>query len=379
MARHPQLEAVSTLVGTVIGAGILGIPYAIAKAGLLNGIILILVLGAAVTILYLFYGEIVLRTRKLHQLSGYAGIYLGRWGKVIATVTQLISMYGALIAYLIGSGSALSAIFGGNAIFFTFGFLVVGSLLVHKGIIAVEKSESILMFIVIGTVLLISVLSLSSIKTENLTGMSLETFLVPYGLILFALMGTNAIPEMREELIGRARLLKRSIIIGMLIPILIYILFTIVVVGVVGIGGFIQVDEDGRIATIALIPYIGAHMAILGNLFAVFAMSTSFLSIGYSLKEMFMYDQGMDELRAFAYTFLPPLIPVLLRLTSFLSIVEMMGVLIGGITTFLIVLMFWRAKESGNRKPEYSLAAKPWLGMLLLLIVLIGTVYKLLS
>jgi tyrosine-specific transport protein len=377
MKDHPQLEAVSTLVGTVIGAGVLGLPYIIAKAGLLNGVILLLLLGAIVTLMYLYYGEIILRTKKVHQLSGYAEKYLGKWGKLIATISFLISMYGALIAYLIGSGSALSSIFGGSSLVFTIIFLAAGAILVHKGIAAVEKSESYLMFIVLGLILFISALGAGKIQPANLTGFKAETLFLPYGLILFALLGTNAIPEMREELIKDRRLLKKSIIIGMLIPIAAYILFSVVVVGVVGAGGFALLGDDEKIATVALIPYLGSHLAVIGNLFAVFAVATSFLSVSLSLKEMFMYDFNLDERLAFALTFLPPLIPVVLRLTSFIMILELMGIIVGGITAFLIVLMFWRSKKLGDREPEYTMNSNPLMGLIILFIVLLGTIYAL--
>jgi tyrosine-specific transport protein len=374
--RH-QLEAVSTLVGTVIGAGVLGLPYIIAKAGLLNGVFLLLLLGAAVTLMYLYYGEMILRTKKVHQLSGYAEKYLGKWGKLIATIAFLVSMYGAMIAYLIGSGSALSSVFGGKNLIFSLIFLALGAVLVHKGINAVEKSESYLMFVVIGLIIFICALGFGKIQPANLTGFKAETLFVPYGLILFALLGTNAIPEMREELSKDPRLLKRSIIIGMLIPIILYIIFSVVVVGVVGAAGFERLGDDEKIATIALIPYLGSHLAIIGNLFAVFAVSTSFLSVSLSLKEMFMYDFGLDEKLAFALTFLPPLLPVAFKLTSFILILEMMGIFVGGITAFLIVLMFWKAKKHGDRRPEYTLGSNPLIGLIILFIILIGTIYAL--
>ncbi len=377
MKDNPSLEAVSTLVGTVIGAGVLGIPYLIAKAGILNGIILIVLLGAALTILYLYYGEIVLRTKKLHHLSGYADKYLGKWGKLVATVSFIISMYGALVAYLFGSGAALSSIFGGASMLYSLGFMAVCAGLIYIGIKAVERSEPVLMMVIIVLIITICTLNFGKIHPENLTGFRLDTLLIPYGVIMFALFGANAIPEMKEELAGHEKNLGKCIILGMLIPVIIYILFSTVVVGVVGAGGFEALDQDSRIASIALVQYVGPHMAVLGNLFAVFAITTSFLSVGLSLKEMFMFDFGLNPKQAMFLTFLPPLVPFLFRLTSFIDVLEIMGIAVGGITAFLIVLMFWNAKKEGERKPEYSLSPNPAIGLFLLGLVLLGTIYSL--
>jgi tyrosine-specific transport protein len=379
MKERPQLEAVSTLVGTVIGAGVLGIPYLVAKSGLLNGVLLILVLGAAVTLMYLYYGEIILRTRKIHQLTGYAEKYLGKTGKIVATFSFIIGLYGALTAYILGSGSAFSSILGGNSLLYSLGFLLVGGILVYIGLKAVEESEFILMFLVLGLVLIICFFAAGKITAQNLTGLNVNTLLLPYGVVLFALLGTNALPEMREELIRNEKLFKRSIIIGMLIPILVYILFSVVVVGAIGLQGFESLEPDKRLATIALIPSIGAHMAIFGNLFAILAMFTSFLSTGLSLKDMFIFDFRLDARLAFLLTFIPPAIIAISQLTSFIEVLDLMGIIVGGITALLIVFMFWRAKRLGDRKPEYTIGGSRLVGSVILLLFLIGTFYKLLG
>ena len=80
-ANHKLAMAAATLIGTIVGAGILGIPYVIAKAGFLYGFFIILLIGFAFLFLNLSTGEIVLRTKTQHQLTGYAEKYLGQWGK----------------------------------------------------------------------------------------------------------------------------------------------------------------------------------------------------------------------------------------------------------------------------------------------------------
>ncbi len=99
--KGKTFRAMATLVGTVIGAGIFGIPYVIAKIGFLPGIFYLLILSALVLILNLIYGEIILRTHGDHQLTGYGEIYLGKRGKFLATLAIFTAAYGALLAYLI--------------------------------------------------------------------------------------------------------------------------------------------------------------------------------------------------------------------------------------------------------------------------------------
>src|SRR3989338_1058820 len=105
------IESISTLVGIVIGAGIFAIPYVMAKAGFITGVINLLVLGSVTLLLYLYLGEIVLRTKGKCQLTGYAERYIGKKGEALMAFSLVFSTYGAMIAYLIGIGGSLEALF----------------------------------------------------------------------------------------------------------------------------------------------------------------------------------------------------------------------------------------------------------------------------
>src|SRR3989344_6158050 len=104
-------EAVATLVGTIIGAGVLAIPYSMKKAGFLTGLLILVVLSIVVLFLFLFVGEIVLRTKGNHQLTGYAEKYLGKKGKLFLMFAMVFGTYGALVAYTIGVGRSFVSLF----------------------------------------------------------------------------------------------------------------------------------------------------------------------------------------------------------------------------------------------------------------------------
>ena len=127
MAKH-FLAATATLMGFIIGAGILGIPYVVAKSGFLTGLIDIILIGVVVLFLNLYTGEIALRTKGSHQLTGYADKYYGKVGKYLMTFFMIIGLYGALIAYTIKEGQFLSAILnpiiGGTPLIYSIIFLL---------------------------------------------------------------------------------------------------------------------------------------------------------------------------------------------------------------------------------------------------------------
>ena len=78
--KHKLLIAITTLVGTIVGAGMLGIPYVVAKAGFLYGSLIIILIGLAFLFLNLFTGEVVLRTKNNISLQVMLGNILVRMG-----------------------------------------------------------------------------------------------------------------------------------------------------------------------------------------------------------------------------------------------------------------------------------------------------------
>ena len=89
--------ATAVLIGTIVGAGMFGIPYVVAQSGFLIGVIFLLLLTGVSLLIHLIYGEIVCRTKKKHRLVGYAEHYLGKCRKKIITISVLTGFYGSLL------------------------------------------------------------------------------------------------------------------------------------------------------------------------------------------------------------------------------------------------------------------------------------------
>lgn len=363
--NHNFNEAVATLVGTIIGAGVLGIPYAVNQAGFLPGLVLLLFLGGALMMLNLLLGEVTLRTHGTHQLTGYAGIYLGKWGKRIMTVVMLLVIYGGLLAYVIGEGVTLRALFGGNAFYWSLAFWAVSSMVLYYGLSIIKQFEFIMLTIIIGVVMAIAFFSFGEVNYGHLDELNLSNILVPYGVIFFALLGAPAIPQVRQILLGNEKSMKKAIMVSMLVPIFIYALFALVVIGVTGI-------QTTEVATVGLGNALGYKMVLLGNVFAMLAMGTSFLTLGLAVKEVYMYDFNVRRTLAWLYTVLIPVGLFLVGFQNFIDTIGLVGSVVGGLEGILIVLIFWQAIKKGKRKPEYTLGTQRVVGAILLLLFGLG-------
>jgi len=358
-----------TLTGTIIGAGILGLPYVFSKSGVLIGLFWLVILGMIVLFVNLCLGEVALSTKGKHHLVGFAERYLGKWGKRIMFFAVVFGVYSALLAYLIGEGQSLSQLFTGNldyAIYFGIGFWLAMTLLLREGLKGLKKIETwgvvIITFLILGIV----VWYFPQINTTNYSYNDFNYLFLPFGIVLFALMGFSSIPELRFEIKGSERKLKKAIIIGVSIPIVLYALFVLIFVGVLG-------KNISQVATLEF----GGLITLLG----VFTMLTSYFVLSFSLKDVFTFDVKESKLKKFLFVSLGPLLIYLILyyfdMLDFVNILGIGGVISGGLTGVLILLMNKKAKKEGNRKSEYQVPLSWFVVGLISLVFLVGVVVEL--
>ena len=350
------IQGSSIIIGTIIGAGILGLPFAFMKAGFLTGLLVLIIISLCVIVLALFLGEVTLRTKKNYQLSGYTGIYLGKSIKNIQAILLLFGMYSALLAYTIGQGEILYNLFGGSKFIWSMAAYVVLGFLVIKGLDLIKRIEFIIGLLILGFIFVLAVLAKPHINLDYWTSFSLAKFFIPYGAILFACSGLVSIPEAKEIISANQaeKSLRAVILIGNIVPVLIYISFAALVIAVTG-------PATTEIATIGLTSVIGPTALIIGSLFSIIAMSSSFMTLGTAIKTTFQYDYKLKPLLAIILTLSIPLLAFILGLRNFFGIVSVSGALSIGLTGLISIWVFWQARKKGQRKPEYTVPT--WLAM----------------
>jgi len=366
-------EAMAVLLCGTIGAGILGIPYAVAKVGWTLGMVYIVLLGLIMLGLNLMLGEVTLRTGRPMQLAGLAGRYLGGTGKKIMAVTSLFSSFGALLAYLIGEGQILQGIFGGSSFFWSIIFWIGGSILVYFGLSLVKKVDIFLTLIILGVVLLISFLSVQKIELPHLQTVSFGNLLFPIGVILFAFQSSSAIPQAKNVLPVNQKKLKSIIILSSVVITVVYMLFATAVLGVTG-------NETTEVATVGLGKKLGMQILILANIFALFAMGSGFLNLSSAVKNVFLWDYKMTHLTSWVITTTIPLILFFLGFRSFINTIDLIGAVFGCVVAILIIMIYWQAKQKGDLEPHrYRLHHTLLLSVAVIAIYLIASIYSLIK
>ena len=190
---------------------------------------------------------------------------------------------------------------------------------------------------------------------------------IPFGVILFAFMGSDAMPEARIVMGKNLKNYKKAVILGSLIPIALYLIFSFVVV-----GSFSNIPE---IATLTL----GKLFIVLG-IFVIFTVTFYQSTI---LKDAYKLDLRFRKWKAWALTIIIPyilfLIVVGFDILGFIEIVGLAGAISGGILGILIMLSVKKAKQHGKRTPEYEIHSS-WIVIgLLSLIFIAGIIYSIIQ
>ena len=362
-------SAVFTLVGTIIGAGVLGLPYVFSQSGFLVGFFWLILLGIIMTLLNLWIGEITLRTKKIHQLTGYAHKYLGKTARNVMLVAIIFGVYSALLAYLIGEGQSFSRLFFGNvdyALFFGIGFWALMTFLLQGGINRLKSLEFWSVIFILAALVISFLFLLPDVKTNNLLQMNLPGFFMPFGIVLFALLGFNSVPELEREVGKNKGMLKRVIIWGSVIPIFAYLMFSLAFIGVLGSG-------VGEVATLSFSGVFGKLLILFG----MFTMMTSFFVLSFALRDAFIFDFNQKRM-AHVYVSIVPLVLYLLvsffDLVGFVKVLSLGGVISGGVTGILILLTCKMAKIKGEVRPDYSIPLS-WSAVVVLSLMFLAGIF----
>ncbi len=366
------LRATALLVGTMVGVGIFGIPFAFAKAGFWMGTVWLVVLTALTAVYNLMFAELTLRTQGVHHVAGYANIYLGPWARRATFFALVLSGYGTLLAYMIIVGgflhNVLSYYIAVNPDLYSLVFAGVWSLLVFARLRTVASVDLFMMCAFGAVILLVFLFGIPNIQLVNLQGVIWDFWFLPYGIIMFALAGANTIPLQRQLLAGREKLLRPAILTAVALVSILYLVFAFTVVGISG-------DITTPDALAGLFGVLGPAIIILGSLFGIMTISTSFLMMSEALYETFHVDYKVRPLWAWALVIGPPMFFFWSGLRNFIDVIGLVGSVAVGILSVVILLAYLRGRAYRLRDPEFTVPIPRWVVWGMIVVFAVGIIY----
>jgi tyrosine-specific transport protein len=178
---------------------------------------------------------------------------------------------------------------------------------------------------------------------------SAMTAVIPAALVSFGFH--NLVPSLATYFNHDVRSLKWTLILGSAIPLVVYLVWEWLILGIVPLQDFAKALDQGEIATEALKTAVGASwVADVAQLFAFFAIVTSFLSVSLSFIDFLADGLKIKKTRRgklvlICFVLFPPFVCAFLYPTIFLLALNTAGrfgpaILFG----ILPVLMVWKGR-----------------------------------
>ncbi len=276
--------------GSCIGAGMLALPILTGLAGFFPSLSMMLLAWAFMTFTGLLLVEATGWFLGQVNLLSMTQESLGRLGRSAAWLAYLFLFYSLLVAYIAASGTIFSAIIQSlfhlhlpgwaASLFFTFIF----GWIIYLGTRPVDLLNRVFMAGLIIAYLGMIGLGVSRIHPDLLLHWSPKNLLTSIPVLVISFGFQNLIPSLTAYMKGDLQRVRLTIIGGGLITLAVYLIWSLLVLGVVPSDTISESYQKGEEATIALRAALGStSINSFAQGFAFFAIVTSFLAQGLTL------------------------------------------------------------------------------------------------
>ncbi len=370
--------------GTTIGAAMLALPIVTGFAGFFPALLLLIFFWIYMTFTAFLMLEVNLWMGKQTNLITMAKKTLGTAGQVGSWIIYLFLLYTLTTAYMAGSGpiflDLIKSLTGFEIPLWIgpFPLLIIFGYFVYQGAHFVDYANRFLMSGLALTFVLLLLFITPHISFDFLERRDWSPLVATVSIISTSFGFHIIIPTLTDYLERDICKIRKAILIGSLIPLIVYIIWEAMTLGVVpllGEHGLAEGYVEGMDGATLISLYLGKNeISKIAAFFSLFAIVTSFLGVSLSLRD-FLADglkirkDAQGRLTLYLLTFAPPLIFSLLDPRAFLNALEYAGAF--GVVTLLgvlPVLMVWRGRYSQHRPSQFTVpGGKPALCMALII------------
>jgi len=373
------IGAMLLITGSCVGAGMLALPIMTGLSGFFPALGMFAIAWSFMTVSALFMIEINSWFGRQVNIVSMAGHSLGQLGRSLSWTLYLFLFYALSVAYISGSGNLASTILGGTlpiwlcSVF----FVVLFGTVVYFGTRQVDLWNRVLMVGKILAFLGLVALGMQYVQPQLLerTDGKYAVFSLPVLIIAFGYH--NMIPSIANYLGNDTKRVKQAIMGGSLFALVIYLVWEILVLGIVPLEGSFGIKESlamDREAAQAMAGVLGVSwVSGFTQALAFFAILTSFLAQSLGLVH-FLADglkistTGKREpLGLCALALLPPLVLELIYPQLFFKALNFAGGLCANLLFGLLpALILWIGRKKAEKSDYRVFGGKPLLVLMML-------------
>jgi amino acid permease len=313
--------------------------------GVVPSTLAFILLTAVVLSAHLLYAEALVANKKHSRIAGQAKHWLGNGPETIAGVIQALQVFGSNLAYIILGGEFLAVLahmagFEIPVLFWQVAFWLTGGMLVLYGLKLVARVEAYLVWLLVAIIVFIVAVFTLQIDFSIIFTIPTRWTFEPYGVILFALLGTTSLPEVADVVNYRRQDVFKSVIRGTLVAAVLTYGFGIT--AWLASGGTLGRDPA---EIIGLLPPV---LAFILPLFGFLAVMTSFITSALDLRNMFHLDYHFTNAISWVVALGVPFTLLFLTSRDFLATIGLVGSMFGAALAILVSFMGRAALRRGG-------------------------------
>jgi amino acid permease len=366
-----RTEATSLMVGAGIGAGIMAVPFLAEKVGFIGIAIILPLAWTASSLVHLMLAEVLFRTGRDLQIVELMHLYvlrgrLGRW--ILWTIFAFLSIafLANLAAYISGAGEIIANLIGINRRLAEILVYVISASVVFFGLKAVGVAERFTALIMVGFVAAIGIgaIPLPFHVPFKPTG-SATQWLALYGMVMYALWTFYSVPQVVKGLGADQQGAVNAILVGLGINGLITAIIALVALGIS--------TKVTPVAIIGITEQMGTWAGLIGSLFILFALITSYWSVSLALADIVRERINISDRAAWLFATLPSLLILWIGAWQFLEWLRLAAGATAIVVALMTIPMYRQARITGPvRDPGWTLGR--WGNPTILALVLLSLI-----
>ena len=361
------VESACIITGYGIGGGVMAMPYLAQRNGCLMSLLILAAAFLASFILHVMIAELAVKSGGGSQIIEVFSRYLfqGKYKKVLTLaffVIMALVLFTNLAAYISGAAEIISELLGISLWLSRLLFYAAAASVVLFGLKAVGVSEKLavgVIFLLVGLLACFSMLHIQNPLPVNAG--SITEGLAYFGMGMFAFSAFFSVPQAVSGLGGDGKKVRKAVFLGLLNN---FILITVITV--CALLSSAQVTE---VAMIGWSKGIGSWAEMVGSLFTILAMLTTYWSISLALADIVEEQLKLSRRLCWVIATLPSLALTFAGLGGFMEFMR----LAGGLIAILIALLVVPAFRKASREPGDSLLGR-WSGGGMQILIIIAYV-----
>lgn len=336
-------EATSIIVGHGVGSGILSVPFLASRNRWYDILWIILLVYGINLVMHFMIAELSYNNGGAQFIKCFEKeLFVGRLKKAATWFAFGLLGFSVVVnvsGFIAGAAAVFGAWFGLPSAAGMLLFYVLAASVVYIGMKLVGICEKIAVFSMVGVIGILFIATLvSDISPLPDSFVSASNLLALYSMVSFSLSAVMSVPQVVKGLNGDRNQIMGSIAAGTGINVGLILLITFMTLLGAGSG----VTENGALVDLSL--HLGGWVSIIGYIFSLLALATSFWANTLNLRDIVNEQTGWGVKKSWLAASLPCLVIALIGVESFVGFTRLAGV-VQVLTGIGIIIAYNRSRK----------------------------------